>query len=420
MPLDPEVKILGFTGPIGSGGSYFAKKVAEKFGFHIIKLSKYIRQECERRQQNITSQSLQDTGNYLRQQHGNSHLVECAVNEIEQNGASTTIIIDGIRNTAEVSYLRRFTNFYLIAVDATYETRKKRKGNLPDFEIIDKRDKNEELSYGQQVRKCVYLSDIIVKNDTDHNEGSELEREYCDKFIYSTANTLLNPGTRRPLVHETLMTLAYAQSLRSTCLKRKVGAVIATAQGDILSAGYNDVPSSLNSCQVEHGQCFKDTTRISNLIKIIKCPKCGGDINIDVNCPKCNQKYDNYRILCNKRECKTELISSIKCTCCGINIISEFDVKDISRCRALHAEENAIVKLSKIGGGISLKNSIIYVTTFPCKLCANKIREVGITKVVYVEPYPDKDSFDVLRDAVEVEPFYGVKSNAYFKVFGTL
>ena len=50
--------------------------------------------------------------------------------------------------------------------------------------------------------------------------------------------------------------------------------------------------------------------------------------------------------------------------------------KTLQYCRALHAEENAILQTAKIGG-IGLKNATIYTTTFPCELCAKKIYQVG-------------------------------------------
>lgn len=66
-------------------------------------------------------------------------------------------------------------------------------------------------------------------------------------------------------------------------------------------------------------------------------------------------------------------------------------------CRGLHAEQNAIVNAANFG--ISLKDSIIYVTNQPCIICAKMIINAGITKVVYEEGYPDKLSVDMLKGA---------------------
>ena len=52
----------------------------------------------------------------------------------------------------------------------------------------------------------------------------------------------------RPSVMTTLMDVAKSFALRSTCGRRKVGAVIVDANNFILSAGYNGVPSGYPHC----------------------------------------------------------------------------------------------------------------------------------------------------------------------------
>ena len=86
-------------------------------------------------------------------------------------------------------------------------------------------------------------------------------------------------------------------------------------------------------------------------------------------------------------------------------------------CRALHAEENAIVGLldTRLTGRGEL---VLYTTTFPCKLCANKAVAAGIQRVVFAEPYADPDSKIVLDAAgVVVQKFEGVKSTGYFRLY---
>ncbi|NCO65633.1 MAG: hypothetical protein COW32_09050 [Candidatus Aquicultor secundus] len=62
-----------------------------------------------------------------------------------------------------------------------------------------------------------------------------------------------------------------------------------------------------------------------------------------------------------------------------------FGSKVLDLCRALHAEEHAILRM----GARHMPGELtIYTTTFPCLLCANKIVQAGIKNVVYIEPYP--------------------------------
>ena len=52
-------------------------------------------------------------------------------------------------------------------------------------------------------------------------------------------------------------------------------------------------------------------------------------------------------------------------------------------------------------------------------LCANKIVEVGIEKVVYAEPYTMEEAGELFKaKGVEVKRFEGVKSAAYFRLYG--
>jgi len=105
----------------------------------------------------------------------------------------------------------------------------------------------------------------------------------------------------------------------------------------------------------------------------------------------------------------------------------EDDLRDVFRgkfkildyCRALHAEENAILNLIRNGRGGSLAECTLYSTTYPCRLCANKIANVGIKRVVYIEPYPDEEAEIILRDAgVKPDFFEGVTFKAYFRIYG--
>jgi dCMP deaminase len=54
-------------------------------------------------------------------------------------------------------------------------------------------------------------------------------------------------------------------------------------------------------------------------------------------------------------------------------------------CLCIHAEENALFfnSLSNLDG------AKLYVTTFPCINCAIKIKQCGITQIVYLYPYSE-------------------------------
>ncbi len=94
------------------------------------------------------------------------------------------------------------------------------------------------------------------------------------------------------------------------------------------------------------------------------------------------------------------------------------ELKALDKCRALHAEERAIINVARSGVCVDSKCRM-FVTTFPCNLCANKIAEIGLSEVVYSEPYPVTESVEILDKAgVKHSPFSGVTFNGYFRLLG--
>lgn len=62
----------------------------------------------------------------------------------------------------------------------------------------------------------------------------------------------------------------------------------------------------------------------------------------------------------------------------------------------LHAEENVIAKLTKIGG-VSADDSTLYVTYSPCLHCAKLLYNAGVKFVYYKEEYRCIDGIEFLR-----------------------
>ncbi len=211
--------------------------MAEKRSYYPVRLSDVIRKELAN--PNPSGKELQDKGDELRSQKGESALVEMAIPELLKRQPER-IVIDGIRNPGEVKYLRRFSNFFLIGMDGNRDERLKRyrvkmKAQDPaapeisdqDFFKLDERDSGKgQPPHGQNVTRCLDLADFQIINNTPWDN----DREIQDK-LYGKAEILLNliagPGSKRPSMQEIGMHLAYSASLKSPCLKRQVGATIA-------------------------------------------------------------------------------------------------------------------------------------------------------------------------------------------------
>lgn len=337
-------------------------------------------------------------------------------------------VIEAFRNPFEIEFFRqRYYEFYLISLFAPFHIRQKRHPHIENLEERDKIDqgldidslnenKKNELYEKfapfieannteealqilkiamQDTQKCVELSDININNQTDCKE--ELYKKLL--FYFSL---VLQPGFVPPSTDETLMNMAYMLSLQSTCISRQVGAIITEENGYIVGAGWNDVSEGQIGCGL---RWRKDCEMLDNEILPIH--------------PLSEERFREKIIKVNGRDRLEESF-------CFKDEYAKFKdkSKSLQHCRALHAEENAILQTAKIGG-IGLKNAAtIYTTTFPCELCAKKIYQVGIDRVVYVEPYPKSISEEVFfKDGIrqpKIEQFEGVKPYSYFRLYKPL
>jgi dCMP deaminase len=66
-------------------------------------------------------------------------------------------------------------------------------------------------------------------------------------------------------------------------------------------------------------------------------------------------------------------------------------------CRAVHAEQNAIIQAAL--HGISIEGATLYCTHQPCVLCAKMMINARVRKVVYQQSYPDQTALDFLQQA---------------------
>lgn len=139
----------------------------------------------------------------------------------------------------------------------------------------------------------------------------------------------------RPSWDEYFMEMACVTAKRSTCLRRHVGAVIVVDK-HIIATGYNGAPRGLKHCGQIEGGCLREKLGIPS-----------------------GQRHE--------------------------------------LCRALHAEQNAIIQAATLGQ--SIEGGTIYVTNQPCVICAKMIINAGIERIVVKEGYPDELAVQLLREA---------------------
>jgi dCMP deaminase len=66
-------------------------------------------------------------------------------------------------------------------------------------------------------------------------------------------------------------------------------------------------------------------------------------------------------------------------------------------CRAIHAEQNAIIQGAK--HGININQSTLYCTHAPCSICAKMLINAGIERIVTYNKYNDKKALEYLKEA---------------------
>lgn len=390
--------VIGLTGSFGSGctefiGKELLQEIGKKFlqkneKFKWLSLSDVLKEMYfkEKGKKNPSRAELQSFGNEKRK--GSTYFFAketCKVLKKEDS----LVVIDSIRNPGEVEYLRKkYPMFFLFGIYADKDVRwervkKKYKRNLGQFEDDDKRDTGEdEPPYGQRVRDCYLMSDIIIPNNMDTEKDKD-QKDLMTKTINKYVSMITGKGKKYPPTEEeTIMAMAYANSCRSSCLKRKVGAILIDDYGNVFSSGYNEVPINENTCYKLMRGCYRDIQRT----------KIFDEIN---DLSKSTKKAEDINDLLKKK------------------------YKMLDYCRALHAEENAILNVARFGSSVPLKGATLYTTTYPCNLCAKKISQVGIRKIVYLEPYPQEESKKIIKNGkIEEKPFEGVLFNGYFRLFG--
>jgi dephospho-CoA kinase len=175
--------VVGLTGTIGSGKEVVKGTLARNFSSWGVSLSSVIKGELEKKRKDFNRKTLQDMGNELRKKYGNFVLAKVATDYLQKD--KQMIIVDGIRNPGEAEYLKKTfgKKFILIGIDAPKEIRwervktRARKDDpktWEEFVALDERDQGagEDL-YGQQVRRCIEMADVIMQNDGNMDQFNE-------------------------------------------------------------------------------------------------------------------------------------------------------------------------------------------------------------------------------------------------------
>jgi dCMP deaminase len=141
--------------------------------------------------------------------------------------------------------------------------------------------------------------------------------------------------SQRPSWDDYFMQICHVVATRSTCLRRLVGCVL-VKERRLLATGYNGPPQGAQHCE-ELGGCYREKQGIPS-----------------------GQR--------------------------------------IELCRALHAEQNAIVQAAVHGVALTAPITC-YCTNQPCVTCAKMLINANVTRIVYEGQYPDPLAVAVFAEA---------------------
>ena len=340
--------------------------------------------------------------------------------ENEKLNKPTYIVLDAVRNVLEAYYFReRYSAFYLIAINSNDEDIKYRLSNKDNRltkeeieNILIHEDKDLELNslenfVSQNIRACIVNSDIFIKNN-----GKNIHDEFLKLEIYGNLvkyiSLIQHPGLITPSSDELMMQIAFTSKLMSGCISRQVGACVTNKYGSIKAVGWNDVAEGQTSCILRSA---------SELLK-----------NSNANAYSVFEKMNKFKEKCLKKEYTEDNISSLKekglnDSYCFKSVYTKCEKKQTYNqvhTRALHAEENAFLQLAKYGSGESIIDGTLYSTASPCELCSKKAYQLGIKRIVYIDPYPGIAKENILQSGKhppKIELFTGAIGTAFHKLY---
>jgi len=335
-------------------------------------------------------------------------------------------VIDALRNTYEIEFFKnRYSSFYLLSILASQNIRSERlrkdfKFTKKTLKEVSSFEKNNKDISSQDIDTCIGKGDIFINNDVNEPSKHALYFQLL-KYI----SLIKNPGMFTPTEDEKYMQVAFTARYNSGCISRQVGAVVVGDDGYIRGFGWNDVPEGhisclyrtpddlLNNAQNMIFSEYERSTEFFDEINKLKpseknLPFCFKDIRNGIEKRKEINKLSSIKKLKNN----PKLIGKIS------NLIK---IKNPTRERALHAEENAFLQVSK-SGGQSVSNGTLFTTDSPCQLCAKKAMQLKISRIVYIDAYSDISTDQTLKSGEEAKyptmvMFSGAIGTAYHRLY---
>lgn len=438
----PEL-VIAIVGPMGTdleniSGLIKSSLVKSEYKCHPIKVSALIPKmpgyaeltEISKNKVDKRLRAFMKAGTDIRKKYGKgdilSRMVLSSIHSFriknfetqKKPATQTAFILNSLKHPAEINLLRDIfkDRLYVISVyrpkierirklaqkiaqsESTSDWHKK-ESIATELIEWDEKEKDDDKRLGQNASAAFQLGDYFL------NQNGK-EEEQIDRFF----DILFGRPFVTPKIDELYMLQAKSVATMSTDLSRQVGAIIATKGGDVIASGYNEVPCAgggINWENVSNSDDERDYKKdhdpnaltrdelVEDVFEVLQKNGWLSEENKHKDPSELMKKalYGENPVLKNRR----------------IAQLLEFG-------RVVHAEMNALSEAAR--RGISVKNAIMYCTTFPCHSCARHILASGIKTVVYIEPYPKSIAKQLYGDMIQSDGEKGCYKKALsFRAF---
>lgn len=283
-------------------------------------------------------------------------------------------------------YRRRAQRFSKYVADVTrsrHETGNEKAYYGVATKILERDEIEPDNDFGQNVRNTYPEADFFVDATDRHTLTTAVAR---------SIDIVFGALFESPTLDEYVMALAHTASLRSAEPGRQVGAAIVDPRGEPIAVGVNEVP------RAGGGQYWSSDRYDKRQFQL------GGDANEQMKAEIARHIFDALKTAQLIRTDKESAISNDFYAALSTTRVSDL----IEFGRAVHAEQAAIAAAARIG--VSVQGATMYVTTFPCHLCARLIVAAGLTRVVYLHPYPKSLTAVLHDDSIRTD--YGIMERA--------
>lgn len=334
----------------------------------------------------------------------------CEAAEQSENAPPVRVCIDAIRNVYEAFFFKdRYSYFYLVSVNTDDSERKNRLKRLNQEELdgldqteLSKNDSSKgSLFYHQNMNECLSISDIHLYNPKENMTGGY---PFLTEQILKYLCLMLHPGLIAPTAVERCMQTAYVAKLNSGCLSRQVGAVVTDQDYSIKAIGWNNTPKGQVPCNL---RCVKDYIKNQDVESFSE---------FELEDPELHKALCMINNAASEKKLKG--LANVYCFKDVYNAINKNSNQVYTR--ALHAEENAFLQISKYGG-MGVRGGKLFSTASPCELCSKKAFQLGIEEIYYIDPYPGISTKHILHFGKTFRPgvhlFYGAIGNAYINLY---